>query len=304
MSREVVTAMKFNVAEYFFKESFKSLRRNRTLSIASSFTVASTLFILGIFMLVILNVNQGVKGLESTVQVQVYLNDDIAISDKKAVEDKLNSVPDVTNITYQSKEQSYKKMKDRMGTEKKSILDGLEKRNPFPAVYVINVKKPEVVGSVVKAVKGMTGIYEIKDSRSFINKVLSITKTVKLVGGIVFVILICVSVFLIGNTIKLTVYSRRKEIGIMKYIGATDWFIRWPFIIEGMVLGIIGAFISDVVLYYAYKAVYLKIENSFMFIDLIKPSYVLTTLTWQFMLAGILIGAFGSIQAIRRFLSV
>lgn len=304
MSREVVTAMKFSAVEYFFKESFKSLRRNRTLSIASSFTVASTLFILGIFMLTILNVNQGVKGLESTVQVQVYLNDDITISDKKAVENKLNAVSDVTNITYQSKEQSYKKMKDRMGTEKKSILDGLENRNPFPAVYVINVKKPEVVDSVVKAVKGMNGIYEIKDSRSFINKVLSITKTVKLVGGIVFVILICVSVFLIGNTIKLTVYSRRKEIGIMKYIGATDWFIRWPFIIEGMVLGIIGAFISDVILYYAYKAVYVKIENSFMFIDLIKPSYVLATLTWEFMLAGILIGAFGSIQAIRRFLSV
>lgn len=303
-SREVGTAMKFNTVKYFVKESFKSLKRNRTLSIASSLTVAATLFILGIFLLTILNVNQGVKGIESTVEVQVYLNDNISIPDKDAIEAKINSVDGIDSVTYETKAQSLQKMKDRLGADKKDILEGLDKRNPFPAVYTVKVKQPQVIDSVVKSVKGMTGIYEIKDSRQFIDKVISITKTVKMVGIVVFTVLIFVSVFLIGNTIKLTVYSRRREIGIMKYIGATDWFIRWPFIIEGMVLGLIGSIVANILLYYAYKAVYLKIVSSFMFMELIKPFYVLTTLSIEFIIAGMIIGAIGSIQAIRRFLAV
>lgn len=296
--------MKFNTVNYFFKESLKSLKRNRTLSIASSITVAATLFILGIFMLLLLNVNQGVKGIESTVQVQVYLDDNISIIDKNAIQNKIYSVDEVDSVTYESKEESLQKMKDRMGKDEKSIMAGLDKRNPFPAVYTVKVKKPGDVDKVVKAVKGMDGIYQIKDSREFINKVLSITKTVEIVGGVIFVVLICVSMFLIGNTIKLAVYSRRKEIGIMKYIGATDWFIRWPFIIEGMILGVIGAILSDIILFFCYNAVYSKIVSSIMFMELIRPSYVALVIIWEFILAGIIIGALGSIQAIRKFLDV
>lgn len=119
-----------------------------------------------------------------------------------------------------------------------------------------------------------------------------------------FAILIGVSLFLIGNTIKITVYSRRKEIGIMKYIGATDWFIRWPFIIEGMIIGLVGSIVGCILLYYGYSIVYTKASATLFLVKFIHPSYVLTTISWQFLLMGMLIGSIGSILSIRKFLAV
>ncbi len=117
-------------------------------------------------------------------------------------------------------------------------------------------------------------------------------------------ILIGVSLFLIGNTIKITVYSRKREIGIMKYIGATDWFIRWPFVFEGIIIGILGAIIAIVLLYYGYKAAYAKASVGLIFVSLLNPSVVLSSVLWIFVLVGIVIGAIGSILSIRKFLSV
>lgn len=111
----------------------------------------------------------------------------------------------------------------------------------------------------------MQGIEEIKDGRDIVNKIMTITKTIKWVGSVMFVILMGVSLFLIGNTIKLTVYSRR-EIGIMKYIGATSWFIRWPFIIEGIIIGVVGGIVADLVLYYVYRMAYTKVSSGLVII--------------------------------------
>ena len=133
---------------------------------------------------------------------------------------------------------------------------------------------------------------------------MSITNTIKWVGSAIFIILIGVSLFLIGNTIKIIVYSRRREIGIMKYIGATDWFIRWPFIIEGVVLGVIGALIADGILFYAYKVVFAKVTTGLLMMQLVPVSYVYTYILGLFLLAGILIGAIGSSISIRKFLAV
>jgi cell division transport system permease protein len=137
-----------------------------------------------------------------------------------------------------------------------------------------------------------------------VDKLITISTTIKWFGIVIFVILIGVSLFLIGNTIKLTVYARRREIGIMKYIGATDWFIRWPFIMEGVVIGIFGSVVASLLLYYGYKFIYMKMATNFLMIQLINPSYILNTVLIQFILGGIFIGVIGSITAIRKFLSV
>jgi cell division transport system permease protein len=174
----------------------------------------------------------------------------------------------------------------------------------MPTSYVVKVEKPEVVSVVVQNIKNMSGIYAIKDAREFVDKIIAITNVVKWIGIVIFTILIGVSLFLIGNTIKLTVYARRREIGIMKYIGATDWFIRWPFILEGAFIGVFGAVIADVLLYFGYKFVFGKMSTQIMIMQLVDPSYVISTIIGQFLLGGILIGVLGSVLAIRKFLSV
>ena len=296
--------MKINTLKYFLSDSLKSIRRNVTVSTASMATVAATLFILGIFLLTILNVNQGILNVESKVEVKIYLKDAITDTQKKDIETKIRSINGVVRSDYETKAQALENFRKQLGEQSKSLTEGLEKDNPMPNSYIVKVNAPDTVTAVVTAITGMPGVDSIKDGREIVDKILSITKTIKWVGGSIFVILIGVSLFLIGNTIKITVYSRRREIGIMKYIGATDWFIRWPFIMEGVMLGALGGIVADIILYYVYKLAYVKITNGLMMMQLVSPSYVSTYMLALFLGFGILIGTVGSIISLRKFLAV
>ena len=296
--------MKISTIKYYIVDALRSLKRNKTVSMASVATVAATLFILGVFLLIVFNVNAGIEELGSKLEVKIYLKDELTISEKSAIENALNNVEGVSNIEFEDKADALEKVKKQFGEESKALVEGFEKENPFPNAYIVRVEKPEVVNNVVKAAEGLTGIEKIKDVREIVDKIIKITNTLKIIGLALFAILISVSLFLIGNTIKLTVYSRKKEIGIMKYVGATDWFIRWPFIIEGMLLGISGAIISTAVLYYVYRMVFHKFANALLGFTLMNPHFILSTTLWQFILGGLFIGAIGSIMSIRKFLIV
>lgn len=296
--------MRISTTKFFIADSLKSLKRNKTISTASAATVAATLFIFGVFLLIILNVKQGIIEVESRVEAKIFLKDDITMTQQRDLEKKIKEVNGVVSVEYESKSQAMEKFKNQLGEENKTLVEGLDKDNPMPSSYIIKVQNPEIVSNVVNSVKDMKGIESIKDGREVIDKLIAITRTIKWVGSVIFIILIGVSLFLIGNTIKITVYSRRREIGIMKYIGATDWFIRWPFIIEGMIIGIVGGMIADVALYYVYKVAYAKASAGFMIMQLVSPQYVLTNVLGLFILAGIVIGSVGSILSIRKFLAV
>lgn len=301
--------MKTSTLKLFFMDALKSIKRNKTLSTVSSATVAATLFILGILFLILLNVKSGIGSVESQIQVQVFLKNDITIAQQTTILNKLTNANGITSIQFQSKEEAFNNFKKELGNKNKSLVDGLDASDTMPDSYIISLSNPTYSSTVVKAVENdgtpIAGIDKINDGRDYVNKIISITNTIEWIGIVIFLILIGVSLFLIGNTIKLAVYSRRREIGIMKYIGATDWFIRLPFVIEGMILGLIGAIISTVVVYYIYEIVYSKIvSSSFMMNSLISSSYVWTSISWKFVLAGMFIGALGSILSIRKFLEV
>ncbi|WP_102399077.1 permease-like cell division protein FtsX [Haloimpatiens massiliensis] len=299
--------MRINAFKYFIVDALKSLRRNKTVSLASMLTVAASLFLMGIFLIAILNVGQGVENVESQVQIKVILKDTIKADEKNNIENKLKSTKGVKEIEFESKAKALEKWKNQLGEENAGLAEGLEKQNPMPTSYIVKLESPENAETVVSKVKNMPGIEKIKDGRKIVNQIIKITKALKWIGIVLFIICLTVSLFLIGNTIKLTVYSRRREINIMKYVGATDWFIRWPFIIEGIIIGILGALLATIVLYYAYKFIYVKITAggvALMLMNLITPAYVFTVMAWKFILGGILIGSMGSILSIRKFLQV
>lgn len=296
--------MKISTLKYSLLDSLKSLKRNTAVSTASAATVAATLFILGIFLLTILNVKQGILEVESKVEVKIFLKDNITTTQQKILENKFKSLSGVTDVSYESKNEAINKFKEQLGEQNKTLVEGLEKDNPMPSSYIVKVEKPNIVSEVVKNIKDMDGIESIKDGREVIDKLMSITRTIKWIGSILFILLIFVSLFLIGNTIKLAVYSRRREIGIMKYIGATDWFIRWPFIMEGVIIGIIGAIAADLCLYYIYNLVYAKTTSGLIAMQFLTPQYVLTNIFALFLITGTFIGTLGSIISIRKFLQV
>lgn len=297
-------AMKINTFKHFVGDAGKNLKRNRTISTASIATVAATLFIVGVFLLTILNIQQLMKEVESKVEIKVVLKEGISIDDQNALESTLKATPGVVNVSYETKQQALENLRNQLGEKNKGLVEGLDKDNPMPNSYIVKVEKPQQVATVVESIKTAPGIDTIKDGREFVDKIISITNTIKWVGVGMFIILIGVSLFLIGNTIKLTVYARRREIGIMKFIGATNWFIRWPFILEGAFIGILGGILSAVILYFGYNFVYGKMTTGLLLVQLITPGYVLSTMFLQFICGGIFIGVVGSIIAIRKFLSV
>ena len=149
--------MKISTIKYFIVDALKSLKRNKTVSIASVATVAATLFILGVFLLIVFNVNAGVKQLGSKLEATIYLKDNVTISDKSAIERKLNGVVGVTNITFEDKSDALDRVKQQFGPDSKSLVQGFEKENPFPTAYIVKVQTPEIVSSVVKAATGQIG---------------------------------------------------------------------------------------------------------------------------------------------------
>lgn len=305
MRKGVNTDMKFDSVKYFIKDALKSITRNKTLSIASIATVAATLFILGVITLTMVNVNKGVAQLGSKVEVKVFLKDEITDEQKDSLKLTLEAIDGVKEVNIETKEQALEKVKEQLKDNAEVLTAGFQEKNPFPGSFTVKVDKPEVVDAIVAGVKDTEGIESIKDARDIIEKISKLTSSVKVVGAISFAVFILVSLFLIGNTIKITVYSRKREIGIMKYVGATDWFIRWPFIIEGVFLGIVGGIISAIVLSFAYGAIVNKMSaDVLMGFSLVGVSYVWTVVIWEFILAGIFIGTVGSIVSMRKFLKV
>lgn len=288
----------------FTLDALKSLKRNKTITLASVVTVSATLFIFGVFLLVAQTINMGVESVESKVEIKAYLEESITTTEQDNIESIINGVEGVKEVYFETKEEAFENFKERLG-ENNSILTGFsEERNPLPNSFVISLLEPEAAMRVEDALTGVRGVEDVGNERETVEKIIGLAKLIRSMGVVIFIILVLVSLFLISNTIKLTVYSRRREIGIMKFVGATDWFIRWPFIIEGMFMGLAGGIIAFGVVYSAYRVVYADVTQSMFYAELVTPVYVLQNFSWQFGVTGLVIGALGSFIALKRFLDV
>ncbi|MBE6053827.1 MAG: ABC transporter permease [Clostridium sartagoforme] len=296
--------MKLNTIKYFFIDALKSLKRNRTLSLAAMITVLITFFIFGTFILLGLNFNNAIEDVASKLEIKVYLENDIKLIDQREIEMKLNELDGVKEVIYESKEEAFVNLKDML-KDNQGLLEGYDLQdNPLPSSYIVKLEEPEYASQVTEAVEGMTGVENISNQQDMIDTISSFVDGVRVAGVILFVVFIGVSIFLITNTTKITVYSRRREVGIMKFVGATDWFIRWPFIIEGIIIGFVGSLLSSILLYILYRSAFGYIVSNMFLVSLVSPTFVLTTLIWIFLLGGSVIGALGSIVALRKFLDV
>jgi len=296
--------MKINSIKYFFIDAFKSLKRNRTLSIAAIITVLITFFIFGTFALLGLNFGRAVDDVASKIEIKVYLQDDIKLVDQREVEIKLAEQEGVEEVIYETKEEAFLNFKESF-KDNPGLIQGYDlEKNPLQNSYIVKLEAPEYADSIEQAIKDMSGVDDITNHRDMIEKISSFINAVRVVGMVLFIVFIGVSIFLITNTTKITVFSRRREIGIMKYVGATDWFIRWPFIIEGIVIGLIGSILSTILLFFAYRALYNYIVSNVFIANLITPSFIFGPLGLVFILGGTIIGAVGSAFALRKFLDV
>ena len=296
--------MKINTINYFIVDALKSIKRNITVSFAAMLTVLVTFFVLGTFTFVGLNFNKTIEDVADKIEIKVYLQDDIKLVNQREVEIKLAEQEGVKAVTYESKDEAFTKLKkDLEGNS--GMLEGYSlENNPLASSYIVTLEDASYAGDVSKAVEDMTGVESITNQQELIEKISNVVDFVQILGVVLFFVFIGVSIFLIMNTIKLAVYSRRREVGIMKFVGATDWFIRWPFVIEGMIIGAVGSLLATVILYFIYRGIFGFIASNLLIANLVPVSFVLTTLLGGFLLGGIVVGAIGSIAALRKFLVV
>lgn len=295
--------MKLSTSEYFIKEVYTSFKRNIWMTLASIFTVVLSLFILGFFSIVILNLNKMADTLESQVQISVYLKDDLSQEEIDETKETLSTIEGLQDIKFITREEAMENFKERLG-DQQFLLDALDDTNPLPDSFSLTVTSPQQVKTIADTAAALDSVESASYSQDIINHLFNLTHLIRLIGVALIILLTGAAIFIISNTIRLTVFARRKEIAIMKYVGATDWFIRWPFLLEGICLGFIGGGLATIFLYIVYNQVTQEIYEAMAFFPLIPQHPFIDYISLVILVAGIIIGALGSTISLKRFLKV
>lgn len=293
--------MKISTSEYIVRETMISLKRNSWMSFASIGTVAVSLFVFGMFLILVMNMNRMVASLESQVEISVYVKDEVSDSGIHALEERITQMQGVESVKYVDRETAMVRFRDRLG-DQQFLLDSLGESNPLPNSFEVRVIRPDMVRTAAEAIAEMPGVETAKYGQDVVEHLFDITRLVRLFGLALMFVLALATLFIISNTIRLTVFARRKEVAIMKYVGATDWFIRWPFLLEGIVLGCLGGIVAALVLRGAYRMIAAKIYDTLAFFPLIPENPFLHYVTAAILICGMIVGALGSTISLKKFL--
>lgn len=297
--------MKFRIFKNIVKQGFQGMWRNRGMGLASVGSITAVLIILGIVLIMILSINNVVVETKNKFdEIQIFLEDDITDEQLDYIEEQAKENEGVLSVIYQSKDQALEIMKEDWG-ENAYLLEGFE-TNPLPDSFIVKLKGIEYADSVVNKVQELEGIDEVKYYKDIIEKLVLMANYVRGGGLIITAILIVVSIFIISNTIKITVTARQREINIMKYVGATNGYIRGPFIIEGVLFGLIGAVLSILIVNYGYRYFFNTVNDRLYVlftVYLVPPVALIKDLSIIFISIGMGIGALGSLVSLKRFLN-
>lgn len=288
---------------YFLRETVTSLVRNRFMAVASILTVTLSMFILGAFLSAVLNINHMATYLESQVEMTVYLKDGIKTDDVMAVGKQLKQLNGLKGISFTNKDQALANFRESMG-DQAALLDSMN-GNPLPASYKISFQSPEQLQDAVNLVKKYPQVDDVQYGQEIVEQLYRVAQFIRISGIILILFLAAAELFIISNTIRLTVFARRREIQIMKYVGATNGFVRWPFLFEGMVIGFIGSGISSILLWLCYRMIQEEIHNAgLVFIPLLAMYPFIVHVAIFLLAAGIIIGALGSAISLRKYMKV
>lgn len=298
-------AMRIRTFGYYIREALKSLRRNNWMVLASVGTVAVSLIIVGLSLITVMNTNYLAARLESNIEIIAFVKTGVSDDDALALKSQIQSIPGVAKAQFVTKDQAMMEFRKQLG-DQQNMVDALGGSNPLPNLYKITTVSPQDVEKVANKLQALQETDKVDYGKGVVEKLFAITKWVRVIGVSFIVLLGLAAVFLIATTIRLTVFARRREIQIMKILGATNWFIRWPFLMEGMVIGFIGALIAVLIVDTSYLAVtdYITRELKFDMFALQTNAHFLVILGASMLGVGTLIGSIGSGISMRKFLKV
>lgn len=289
---------------YLIKEGYENLKKHGSKTFSTMLIICATMLVLGIFMILFTNVNKNVETVKVEQGIQAFIEDTATDADIEYIKDAIKKIDGVGEIRYISKDEAYEDAKN-VFKDQEYFLEGLDKVQIFPASYVVKFADIEKADNIKSQIEKIDGIYKVKYNSSTINAVISISKIANIFLLGIGVVLLVVSIFIISNTIKLAVYSNKRELFIMRYIGATNKFIKKPFVIEGAIMGIVSALISFMLISIAYVVIYARIPKVGSSLGVF--GFIPYTSLWWMILAiyivlGLFIGILGSSISIKKYL--
>ena len=290
------------------REAIKSLGRNSWMSFASISAVTVALLLVGLFLTVMLNLNTIANQVENSVEVDVFIDRTAKPAQQDALKQQIEQLDHIKSIQFVPKEEGLKEFIKSMGDDADVFKSMQGKENPLPDKFVIKTTDPKQSITVAKQIEHFKYVDEVRYGKGYVEKLFHIVDIARNIGIVLILGLLFTSVFLIANTIKLTIVARRNEIEIMKLCGATNAFVRWPYFIEGFLLGLLGAVIPFLLIAVGYREIYQwfigKNYQSYLFVKLIPSDTMTLYLGGSLILIGALIGIWGSMTSVRKFLKI
>ena len=291
----------------FIAEAFSGMLKNGLMTFASIVVVTSCLITLGVFLVVTLNVNNMSEEIADACQVKAYITPQATAEGKLSeIEMQITKLPHVKEVVFENGVESFAKIKSEMTEDELKSFAGLPE-DLIPDAFNITVDDITNTSALTQELAGISGIESVESGEDVVTIVNTVRETVKNVSFWIILVFMLISIFIISNTVKLNVHNRRKEINIMKYVGATDSYIRWPFIIEGIIVGLISAAIAFAITNSAYGALYKALSNDnavVKFVELLKFGKIWKIFAISYAGLGAVIGALGSAFSVRKYLKV
>ncbi len=305
MRKEVIKLMKaFRILGRSIRDAFKSVIRNFSLSIASILCVTITLILVSVAMIIAMNINNTTKNIEDELNIVVYVKKDATEQQVNTIKDELGKVSKVSDITYKSKDEWKTEMMDYSSTFN-TVLNYLDE-NPLMDSFTVKVSDVKDLSEVANYIKTIDNVETVKYGEGMVETIISAFDVVQKVTTIIVIALVIVTAFLISNTIKLTIFSRRNEIEIMRLVGASNISIKLPFIFEGFIIGVLGSIIPIATTIYGYVIMYTRLDGHIFsnMLVLIKPYNFVFEISLCLVLIGAIVGMFGSVKAVRKYLKI
>lgn len=296
----------FRILGRNIRDSFKSVFRNFSLSLASISCITITLIVVAIFVVLTYNVNNFTTLVEKDVTIVAFLDVNISPENMKVVEKNIADLPEVDSYVFQSKQEISEEMMKSSETFKNIMSEWTEDNNPLQDTFLVKVKDINDIASTAKKIKKMDGVSIVKYGEGMVEQLISIFEVVRKICMGTVIALVLVTAFLISNTIKITIFSRKREIEIMRLVGASNINIKIPFILEGLFLGIMGAIIPIAATVYGYNLLYQNFDGQLFspFIKLVNPNPFVLYISVGLLIIGILVGMFGSWRAVKKHLKI
>lgn len=299
--------LRYNVISYLIGEGIRNVFKQKKSTVASLMIMCAAMLIFGVFFTLGENINHIMTTIEKSQGIQVFIKNEATEDQVKEVGENLKKISGINTVEYVSKEEALQQMKEKF-EERKDLLSGYDEKNIFPESYVVTLTDLNLTKEVKEQIQNIENVKRITSSDETISTLIKIGQKIRIATAVLLIMLIVISVFIISNTIKLTVHARRKEISIMKYVGATNSFIRWPFIVEGIIIGIVSGFISILIVGLSYNAISENVIKSDIVskinFSLVSFSDMFSLIIIVYMVLGIGIGIIGSSISMRKYLKV